>query len=147
MQSKFESVADYLPEIVLEMVELVGFIDVEKIINQFGGTTFRFTDGAVYFPKLKELIGLESAAKLRHYFQAEEVYIPRCETALRLLRNERLKADFDYITQTEKKSGRTAMQELCPKYRLSDRQAWEIVRALQRLSYQQKLSYQQTPLF
>ena len=141
MQSRFERVAGYLPEIVLEMVELVGFGDVEKIIHRFGGTTFRFTDGAVYFPRLKELIGLESAVKLRHYFQAEEVYIPRCEVALRLLRNERLKADFDYITQTEKKSGRTAMLELCPKYRLSDRQAWEIIRAHPRPSYQQ------TPLF
>ncbi|AXP38833.1 mor transcription activator family protein [Haemophilus influenzae] len=137
MQSKLESVANYLPEIVLEMVELVGFVDVEKIINQFGGATFRFTDGSVYFPRLKALIGLESAVKLRHYFQAEEVYIPRCEVALRLLRNERLKADFDYITQTEKKSGRTAMLELCQKYRLSDRQAWEIVRTQQTPQYQQ----------
>ena len=50
MQSELESVAGYLPEIVLEMVDLVGFADIEKIINQFGGTTFRFTDGAVYFP-------------------------------------------------------------------------------------------------
>lgn len=137
MQSRLESVAEYLPEIVLEMVDLVGFVDVEKIINQFGGTTFRFTDGSVYFPRLKELIGLESAGKLRHYFNAEEVYIPRCETALRLLRNERLVADFDFITQGEKKSGRAAMLELCPKYQLSDRQAWEIVRTHQVQQYRQ----------
>ena len=84
----------------------------------------------MYFPRLKKaLIGQESAVKLRHYFQAEEVYIPRCEVALRSLRNERLKADFDHITQTEKKSGRTAMLELCPKYKLCDRQAWEIIYA------------------
>ena len=75
MQSELESVAGYLPEIVLEMVDLVGFADIEKIINQFGGTTFRFTDGAVYFPRLKSLIGAENAIKLRNYFRAEEVYI------------------------------------------------------------------------
>ena len=137
MQSELESVAGYLSEIVLEMVDLVGFADIEKIINQFGGTTFRFTDGAVYFPRLKSLIGAENAIKLRNYFRAEEVYIPRCEVALRLLRNERLKADFDYITQTEKKSGRTAMLELCSKYNLSDRHAWEIVRTHQSPQYQQ----------
>ena len=142
MQSKFESVAEYLPEIVLEMVELVGFVEVEKIIHQFGGTTFRFTDGAVYFPKLKALIGVESAVKLREYFCAEEVYIPRCEVALRLLRNERLKAHFDFITQNEKKSGRTAMLELCPKYCISDRQAWEIVR-----NHQSMPQYEQATLF
>ena len=77
MQSELESVAGYLPEIVLEMVDLVGFADIEKIINQFGGTTFRFTDGAVYFPRLKSLIGAENAIKLRNYFRAEEVYIPK----------------------------------------------------------------------
>lgn len=141
MQSKFESIAEYLPEIVLEMVELIGFVDVEKIINQFGGATFRFTDGSVYFPKLKELIGLESAVKLRHYFKSEEVYIPRCEVALRLLRNERLKADFDYITQGQKKSKRTAMLEICQKYNVSDRWVKEIVRA------HQAQKYQQVPLF
>ncbi|VEH65471.1 Uncharacterised protein [Rodentibacter pneumotropicus] len=105
MQSQFERVADCLPEVVLEMVELVGFADMEKIVHQFGGTNFLFSDGRVYFPKLKALIGLESAVKLRRYFKSERVYIPRCEVALRLLRNERLKADFDFITRQEKKAG------------------------------------------
>ncbi|THA10481.1 Mor transcription activator family protein [Rodentibacter pneumotropicus] len=144
MQSQFERVADCLPEVVLEMVELVGFADMEKIVHQFGGTNFLFSDGRVYFPKLKALIGLESAVKLRRYFKSERVYIPRCEVALRLLRNERLKADFDFLTQMEKKSGRMAMLELCKKYQLSDRHAWDIVRTLQSMSCYQ---YQQAALF
>lgn len=137
MQSQFEQVSDYLPQVVLDMVQLVGFDKVEKIVRQFGGVNFCFTDGKVYFPRLKALIGLESAVKLRRYFSAERVYIPRCEIALRLLRNARLKADFDFITQQEKKSGRVAMLELCPKYQLSDRQAWDIVRNVQDPQYQQ----------
>ncbi|OOF78696.1 hypothetical protein BKG96_05120 [Rodentibacter caecimuris] len=105
MQSQFERVADCLPEVVLEMVELVDFSEVEKIIHQFGGTNFLFSDDKVYFPKLKALIGLESAVKLLRYLKSERLYIPRCEVALRLLRNERLKADFDFLTQMKKKAG------------------------------------------
>ena len=60
-------------------------------------------------------------------FRGEWVYIPRCETALRVLRNYRFKADFDYLTQHLNISGRMAMLELCPKYQLSDRSGWEIV--------------------
>ncbi|MFS7554038.1 Mor transcription activator family protein, partial [Pasteurella multocida] len=82
--------------------------------------------------KLKELIGKESAIKLRTHFQSEEIYIPRCDVALRVLRNQRLKADFDYLTQREGKSGRMSMLEICHKYKISDRQAWDIVYSLQR---------------
>ena len=127
MVENLEDVAELLPETVQQMVDLVGFPAVEKIITNFGGATFRFTDGVHYFPKLKALIGLESAVKLREAFRGEWVYIPRCETALRVLRNYRFKADFDCLTQHLNKSGRMAMLELCHKYQLSDRSGWEIV--------------------
>ncbi|MEE6030349.1 Mor transcription activator family protein [Avibacterium paragallinarum] len=132
--SHLEDVADCLPPVVLEMVDLVGFEVTEKIIRHFGGVCFLFSDGAIYFPRLKALIGLENATILRQYFKSEEVYIPRCEVALRTLRNIRLVNDFLIKTQVEGKSGRAAMLELCPKYALSDRQAWEIVRNAQRHS-------------
>lgn len=134
MQSKFEGVTEYLPESVLGMIEAVGFVNAEKVIAQFGGSTFKFSDGKVYFPKLKELIGIESAVKLRDYFLGEDTYIPRCEVALRLLRNARLQADLDFMTQTEKKSIRTALLELCPRYAISDRQVWKILRNLKTTS-------------
>ncbi|HHF4380701.1 Mor transcription activator family protein [Haemophilus influenzae] len=127
MVESLEDVAELLPETVQQMVDLVGFAAVEKIITNFGGATFRFTDGVHYFPKLKALIGLESAAKLREVFRGEWLYIPRCQTALRVLRNYRFKADYDYLTQHLNKSGRMAMLELCPKYQLSDRSGWEIL--------------------
>lgn len=68
MQSQFERVADCLPEVVLEMVEPVRFNDVEKIVHLFGRVNFLFSDGKVYFPKLKALIELESVGKLCRYF-------------------------------------------------------------------------------
>uniref|UniRef100_UPI00403D75DB Mor transcription activator family protein n=1 Tax=Pasteurella multocida TaxID=747 RepID=UPI00403D75DB len=142
MSTDIENVAEYLPDVVHEMVNIAGFSDVEKIIKRFGGSRFRFSDGIHYFPKLKELIGKESAIKLRTHFQSEEIYIPRCDVALRVLRNQRLKADFDYLTQREGKSGRMSMLEICYKYKISDRQAWDIVYSLQR-----EPKAQQTTLF
>ena len=127
MAVKLEDVAELLPESVQQMIDIVGFPAVEKIITHFGGATFKFTDGTYYFPKLKELIGMESAVKLREVFRGDGLYIPRCQAALRVLRNYRFKAEYDYLTQTKHTSGRMAMLELCPKYQISDRSGWEIV--------------------
>lgn len=121
-----QDAAELLPPVVLEMVNQVGFADTEKIVQIFG-VSFCFTDGAVYFPKLAALIGRESAVKLRRYFQSEVLYIPRCQAALRMLRNQQFQADFYYLTEEMHKSARLAMLELCPKYNISDRYGWKII--------------------
>ncbi|VEH67120.1 Uncharacterised protein [Rodentibacter pneumotropicus] len=43
--------------------------------------------------------------KLREVFRGEWLYIPRCQTALRVLRNYHFKADYDHLTQTKKHRG------------------------------------------
>ncbi|HDR1912010.1 mor transcription activator family protein [Pasteurella multocida] len=125
--SEFREVSEYLPDVVHRIIDITSFPAAEKIIKRLGGTTFKFKKTPFYFDLLKDLIGEEDAEKLRQYFLGCEVYIPRCEVALRVLRNRRFKADFDYLTQEEKKSARKAIFELCPKYQISDRQGWEIV--------------------
>lgn len=122
-----QDVAELLPPVVLEMVNQVGFADTEKIIKTFGGVTFRFTDGAVYFPRLVAIIGQDHAIKLRRYFKSEMLYIPRCHVALQMLRNQQFQADFYYLTEEMNKSARLAMLELCPKYQISDRYGWKII--------------------
>ncbi|QOF68315.1 mor transcription activator family protein [Actinobacillus sp. GY-402] len=121
------------------MIDIVGFADVEKIVKAFGGVTFRFTDGLVYFPRLVELIGMESAVKLRDYFRYEHVYVPRCEMALRMLKGYQFKADYDYLTKIEKKSGRVAMMTLCPKYKISDRTGWKLIKNVDCSAQQESL--------
>lgn len=126
----FNDIIDYLPEIVQEMVRLIGLNDTQKLIEHFGGAEFCFTDGAYYFPRLKALLGKESAVILLQYFQSERVYIPRCEAGLRMLRNRQVLADFNYLTEQKGLSARLAMLELCSKYKLSDRRLWEILQEL-----------------
>lgn len=125
---KLEQVAALLPEIVREIVDIIGFADTEKLIRAFGGLEFFFRKGEVYYPKLIDVLGEDVAEQLYQYFKGERVYLPRCDIALRALRNARFRTEYHYLTQNEQKSGRQAMIALCPKYQISDRMGWEIVR-------------------
>ena len=130
--SEFESVEAYLPESVQDIVAVIGLAATEKFVRAFGGFSFQFSHSAKYFDKLRDVLGQEDAVKLQQYMRVGEVYIPRCETALRLLRNQRLYADFCHLTETDKLSGRMAVMQLCQKYQVCDRTVWEAVRYYQR---------------
>ncbi|EGT81166.1 mor transcription activator family protein [Haemophilus quentini] len=122
-------VKKYLPEIVQDIAEIIGLENLENFLKQFGGVVFNFTKGKGYFPILEQTLGTELANKLQAFFSGEKnVYIPRCNVALRVLRNARIKADFDYYTQEQGLSARKTMLQLAPKYQLSDRALWQIIK-------------------
>lgn len=127
--SGFQDVAAFLPASIKEIIEIIGFSSTEKLVNALGGSTFMFSQGASYYPKLKAVLGSDDAKKLRAYIQGgSQVYIPRCHIALKMARNQRFVTEFEQLTQVDKLSGRQAMIALCPKYNISDRTGWEIVR-------------------
>lgn len=143
--AEFESVEHYLPETVKEIVGVIGFPATEKLIKECGGTTLYFsnlTREMVYLDKLKEVLGSENALKFKSYIGECDLYLPRCDIALKMLRNQQIYMDFCHLTEDKKQSGRVAMLQLCPKYGLSDRTVWDIVR-----SFQQEHHHIQTPLF
>lgn len=129
----FKQVASYLPPIVQEMMEVIGFEATEQLVRKLGGTPIRFSYGEHYFPRLVEAIGQKSAEKLQHHFDREVLYLPRCAIALRIMRNQRFVAEFERL-RDEGVSGRMAMLTLCPKYGISDRQGWAIVKGLHQSS-------------
>ncbi|AAP95450.1 mor transcription activator family protein [[Haemophilus] ducreyi] len=129
---QFENVQDYLPECVQTIVDVIGLPATEKLVRAFGGFSFQFSRSKTYFDRLRDILGQEDAVKLQQFMDRSEVYIPRCEVALRMLRNQKLYADFCYLTQHERLSGRLAILQLCQKYQVSDRTAWDVVRAFQR---------------
>ncbi|WP_346556896.1 mor transcription activator family protein [Mannheimia haemolytica] len=128
--AEFERVEHYLPESVKEIVDLIGLSATEKLIKAFGGFSFQFSKGKVYFEKLKDVLGEEDAEKLYDYLRSNIAYLPRCQTALRLLRNERIYTDYCRMTEQEGISGRLAIMQICSKYGVSDRIAWDAVRYL-----------------
>lgn len=123
-------VEEHLPPIIKEMIDVMGLEITEKLVQHFGGTTFSFSCGNVYYQRLKEKLGAENAARFYQYFQCEKVYIPQCKRALNELKKLRFYRDFCYLTDIERKSARIAMVELCPKYKISDRYGWKIVASM-----------------
>lgn len=139
--SEFENVEAYLPDVVKEMVQIIGFPATEKLIKSLGGVYFRFSDGLKYFPKLVEVVGMDAAKALRQHFHRSDMYIPRCEVALKVLRNQHFKREFDRLCDEKGLSGRMAMLELCPQFQLSDRQGWEIIRCSRRPTIAQPILF------
>lgn len=128
---EFEEVEVYLPDTVKEMVEVIGLPAVVALVKSFGGTGFYLTRNGLDYERVVSAIGEELAKKLTEYYQAAYFYLPKCEVALRVLRNRAFNADFLALTKSGK-SGRAAMIELCRKYKLSDRHGWEIVYSFRR---------------
>lgn len=136
-QLTLNDVKQCLPDVVVEMIDVLGFADTQLVIDKFGGTRLYFM-GDGYYNVIKTATNDQIAKKLRQFFRGESVYIPRCDVALRLLRNLQFKADYDYLTENGM-SGRMAMVKLCPKYGITDRTGWAILKENWHQIYQQAL--------
>lgn len=129
---ELERVAGLLPEVVLQIAELIGFPATARLLEKFGGTTFPIGKGlralgAHRAELLRETVGVDNAALLVQKFGGEVLYLPRCDRALRELRNQRFLSEFAALRESGT-SGNMAMTQLCPVYGFSDRFAWELVR-------------------
>lgn len=94
------------------------------------GRAFKFGRGKQDTPRLHILfaaIGEAKTYQLLRVFGGEELYVPRCEEALRELRNEQFRRDFIALT-TNGVSKLMAMSQLCPEYKISERTGYTIVR-------------------
>ncbi|AYC19838.1 hypothetical protein DZA65_02960 [Dickeya dianthicola] len=129
---ELERVAGLLPDVVLQIADLIGFPATARLIERFGGTTFPIGKGihalgAARAELLRETIGAARAELLSKTFGGDIVYLPRCAAALRELRNQRFMHDLNKMTESGT-SITMAMSRLCPDYGFSDRLAWELVR-------------------
>lgn len=129
---ELERVAGLLPDVVLQIANLIGFPATVSLIEKFGGSTFPIGKGlhalgAHRAELLRQTIGAENAALLARSFGGDVLYLPRCDRALRELRNQRFLAEFATLRNAGT-SGLLAMTHLCPKYGFSDRFAWELIR-------------------
>lgn len=129
--NQFESVADYLPESVQGIIAVIGLPATEKLIRAYGGTVIKFSRAYACFDRLREVLGQDDAIKLQQYMGGSEIYIPRCETALRMLRDQRIYVDFCRLTDQDRLSGRAAMVQICATYQVCDRTAWRAVNCFQ----------------
>ncbi|TKI08645.1 Mor transcription activator family protein [Martelella alba] len=126
-----EQVTELLPPSVIQIADLIGFPATERLLAAFGGTTFPISKGlralgAARAALLRDTIGDENTKLLIKAFGGEEPYLPRCDRALRELRNRRFLAEFEQA-KNQGTSSLMALTFLCPKYGFSDRFAWQLL--------------------
>lgn len=128
---ELEQVKALLPDSVITIAELIGFPATAELLRVLGGTTFPVGKGlramgAGRAKLLKETIGEDNARLMTAHFGGEVLYLPRCDRALRELRNRAFLGEFDNL----KKGGLSTpriMTTLCPKYGFTDRFAWRLI--------------------
>jgi hypothetical protein len=120
-----EQVKELLPDIVLQIAGLVGYPVAADLVRILGGTSFRFSSPLIE-AMLTDDIGPARAATLKAHFGEESLYLPRCDRALRELRNRSFVDEFCKLCRDGISSPR-AIRMLCPKYGFSDRYAWGLL--------------------
>ncbi|ENP0655893.1 Mor transcription activator family protein [Serratia marcescens] len=128
---ELEQVKKLLPESVLQIAELIGYPATQRLLELFGGTTFPVGKGlralgATRASMLREAIGADNARLLVKHFGGEVLYLPRCDRALRELRNRSFLQEFTELRDSGV-SSLMVMTRLCPKYGFSDRFAWGLL--------------------
>lgn len=117
-----------LPDTIQTIVGLIGHAKAMQLVEDLGGQDFRFpvTRAAEQFEHLVDLIGPRAAERLHQHFSGQEVYIARCDAALRTDRNRLLIARYEVLL-AQGNSSRGAVSVLVREFRLSNRQIEKIV--------------------
>ncbi|STZ76319.1 Mor transcription activator family protein [Bergeriella denitrificans] len=132
MHTDMARVEHLLPETVLDIVAVIGIQATMDLVRAIGGARFKFGKGRRDTPRLNILfsaIGEAKTYELLKIYGGEELYVPRCEEALRALRNEKFMQDFLDLTERQGVSKLLAMSTLCPRYQISDRTGYTIIRS------------------
>lgn len=124
-----------LPESAQLIVTLIGLPKATRLIEELRGTTFPIPKrqtrmGEIRFEMLAEVVGYDAAVVLTRHFGGESLYVPRCVSALRELRNRQLRIDFD--SMSSENSAVYAVSALARRYDLSDRQIWSILKSIEK---------------
>lgn len=131
-RDELEQLESLLPESAKLLVHVLGYAAAASLITRFGGVTLSAKSGTAQertggvHALLREVLTDGEIQTLTQYLGASQFYIPRCDAALRELRNARFIAALA-DKQQEGMSIRRAMALLCPEYGISDRRAWELI--------------------
>lgn len=124
--------SEFLPESAQTLIAVIGYSATLRLVTELGGTTLHARtnersgrDGGVYALLDGVLSDSEIEALMRHVGGAP-FYIPRCDGAVRKMRNARFIEEIHRV-KASLGSYRKAMAALCPKYGFSDRYGWKLL--------------------
>ena len=131
----FADLRHLLPDSFASVLAIVGLENAFKLVAKFGGTSFKIgqnrrSEGRVLHFCLAEVIGEKATSAVEQALLGQrELYVPKCDTLLRELRNRQICRDFDALTcqQPYPMTGWQAANNLAREYDLCARQIWNIL--------------------
>lgn len=84
-----------LPESLTEVAEVIGLSGTIELIKAYGGTRVFIPKNMKTQHKLANLLGLEQARRLSHYFGGESLSIARAASGIRMERNKTIVHRYD----------------------------------------------------
>lgn len=129
---KIDQVKELLPKQLLDIAEAIGLPATQRLVDELGGTTWPVAKGVrrlgiIRHAALTEVIGEEAAGIMAKHWGSVPLYIPKCDSALRRLRDLEINSQFEQGVR-EGVSANTLVAELARSYKLSDRRIWEILK-------------------
>lgn len=124
--------ASLLPPVAIELIQLVGMSNTYELIRVFGGTTFPVSHnrrklGKIRWESLAEVVGVDAANFITKRYGGADLYVPKCEQAMREARNTTIKRQFDEMTKGVL-SPYEVVSDLARTHRISDRHVWRILK-------------------
>lgn len=129
---QIDQVKELLPDQLLEVADAIGLPATQRLVEELGGTTWTPAKGVrrlgvIRHEALAEIIGEPAARIMAERWANVPLYIPKCDAALRRLRDLQINRKFEQGVR-ERKSANALVAELAREYKLSDRRVWEILK-------------------
>lgn len=126
------NVVSLLPASVRDMVGRIGLLATLTVVERMGGTTWRVaeghgSEGAAKREALADWVGTDTEMLLHRHYAGEEIYLPRCHSALVALRNQQIHQRVEQGLR-QGHSASALVADLAREYRLSDRRVWDILK-------------------
>lgn len=127
-----DQVKGVLPRQVLDIAEAIGLPATQLLVERLGGTTWPVAKGVrrlgiIRHEALVGVIGVEAAEIMAKRWANVQLYIPRCDAALRAVRDFEINAIYVQGVR-DGISSNALVAELARSNQLSDRRIWEILK-------------------
>lgn len=126
-----EELLEQLPTAAVEILKVLGLRETIRLVESLGGLDMAVPVGAQDCRNkalFEEVLGSAAAEAFMEIYGGAKLYIPKCEQALRALRNRQFCAEV--AQQTARGiSRKTAIQNGCLRLHLSERTGYAILEA------------------
>ena len=124
-------VAELLPPSVADIVNTIGIEPTLRLVMALGGTSYDFPVGVADSPRLRvlqDILAPDEIDRLLAVYGGARYSSPRCEAALRELRNRQFRHAVEAMVARDGISQKLAIQQLAPQYDITERWAYEILK-------------------